>query len=267
MSVVRSKRKIAFSEFERQAITLLKYTHERMQHTPNRYKKYLCPQIYELANRVCSDAVFANEQYAKDPRQLAERIRLIEDALEALQALQRPLYCYWNVMAYKPNSMQYWADMANRELALLCGVLKDTERMKALDMIKPFPYEQLNKALFLKKIADLQRYTYGKIVHEPTYYKDYILDNITHLVDDALCSAIFGNRKIPENKHEYETRKRHFIHALQCLNALQRPLYALWNLHFYSENIMQEWADLIDDSIRLLQSVIDSDKSRFSGLP
>lgn len=263
MSVHRSKRKIAFAEFEKQAIGISKYTHERMQHTPNRFKKFCCPKIYELTSRMCDDAIFANEQYAYDPVQLAERVRLLEDALETIQALQKPLYCYWNLFETKQTTIDCWVSKLNRESALICGVLKNGRKP---EMIKPLPYEQIHKAQFVKKISELQRFTNKKIAHEPLEYKDYLLDRIKTMSDDALCSVVFGNEKIPETKEEYQKRTKHFRHALQCLNSLQRPLYALWSIRLPSEAVMQEWSDLIDDSIRLLQSVITSDRQRFSTL-
>lgn len=263
MSVHRSKRKIAFTEFEKQAVELLKYTHERMQHTPNRFKKFCCPHIYELTSKMCDDTIFANEQFIRDPEQLKERIRLLEEALDCIEALQGPLFCYWNLFNTKQTTIDMWVSKLNRESALICGVLKNERTIK---MIKPLPYEQIHKALFLSKLSELQRYANKKIAHEPTAYKDYLLNRIKYLVDDAFCSALFGNEKIPETAEEYRNRTRHFRHSLHCLNALQRPLYALWNIELPSEATMQEWSDLIDDSIRLLQSVITSDRQRFSKL-
>lgn len=129
-------------------------------------------------------------------------------------------------------------------------------------MIKPLPYEQIKKAKFLSKISDLHRFTNKKIAHEPIMYKDYLLDRIKNTVDDAFSSVVLGNDGIPESKEAYQNRTKHFRHALQCLNHLQRPLYALWDIQLPSEATMQEWSDLIDDSIKLLQSVMTSDKQR-----
>ncbi|MCC8156374.1 MAG: hypothetical protein LIO54_03745 [Oscillospiraceae bacterium] len=266
MSVPRARRKVAWSEFERQAMLLLRHTHNVLEHTPKRYVKYVCPQIYEITTRICNDAVFANEQYAKDPEQAAERASLIDDALRALPELQRPLWVYWNLRGTKESSQKFWCDMANNEGRLLCRVLRDAEREETILKIRPLPVHQINEAQYLGKIAALHRYTYQKIVHEPERWRNYVLENIVRLADDALCSAIDGNRKIPETAAEAERRAKNLRHALHCLNAMQRPMFALWNLHMYSETAMQEWADLTDDSIRLLQSVISSDKDRFKDL-
>ncbi len=263
MSVHRSKRKIAFSEFERQAVTLKKHTHERISHVPNRYKKFICPDLYELTGSICRDVIYANEQTASDPQRYALRVQLLHNALDTIQSLQAPLWCFWNLLSYKPSSMQCWVDMLNRESALIIGVLREERKF---NMIKVLPYEQIQKAAFLKKLSELQRYTYGKIAHEPLYLKDYLLDDIKRSVDNAFTSALFGNAKIPETKAEYINRTKHLRHSLDSLNHLQRPLYALWNISQPSENVMVEWSALIDGCITLVHSVIVSDRKRFSSL-
>ena len=50
------------------------------------------------------------------------------------------------------------------------------------------------------------------------------------------------------------------------LNAMQRPMVGLWNIMDYSEKIMDEWAGMIDEELRILAGLREADRKRYSGL-
>lgn len=54
--------------------------------------------------------------------------------------------------------------------------------------------------------------------------------------------------------------------AMKCLKDMDAPLFGFFNLMGYSENTMLELANLLDDSQKLLQSIIKSDEKQFSAL-
>ena len=75
-----------------------------------------------------------------------------------------------------------------------------------------------------------------------------------------------GNKKPPETKAEYKTRRSHFTKALDRLNAIERPTLAYFNLMGYSEAVMREWASYINDLQTMLASLIETDKKRYADL-
>lgn len=62
MSVLKNKRKTAFSEFERQMLLLCRYTKDRLNTVPARYKKFVNPKIYDPTNKASTAVILANEQ-------------------------------------------------------------------------------------------------------------------------------------------------------------------------------------------------------------
>ena len=75
-----------------------------------------------------------------------------------------------------------------------------------------------------------------------------------------------ANVKEPRTKAEAQRRDAWLKDAIDNLNAMQRPLVGLWNIMEYSEAIMDEWAGMIDEEIRILTGLREADRKRYSGL-
>ena len=84
--------------------------------------------------------------------------------------------------------------------------------------------------------------------------------------EHALYCTLQGNDNFPTTRKQYEARDKYLKRAIDNLNGLQRPLYALWNVMCYSENTMDEWAGQINECIKLLSGLRSSDKKRFGKL-
>lgn len=263
MSVLKNKRKTAFSEFERQMILLCRYTKDRLNSVPARYKKFINPKIYDPTNKAMTAVILANEQNSRTAQGQKRRLVMFKAAVQQLVSLQKPLLAAWNLLGIEEESTARWADMINREFALIWGVTKWKE---AQPMIIALPKRKMEKLEFLKTMAELHRYTYMKIGHAPTHCKDTIGDRIADFVNTALCEIVLANHKIPETKAEATERAAHIQSAIDSLNGLQRPLLALWLIQDYSENEMDEWAGLIDKELRLLEGLKTADAERYKNL-
>lgn len=264
MTVVKSKRGIAFSEFEWHMAAIVRETKQRLNPVPARYRKFIYPRIYEPTSRAYTAVILANEINARTEEGKGRRSELLEGALKDIRSLQTPLYGAWNILGTKEESCKDWADMLNREIALITGVIN---KERAVDeLIQALPKKKIERLEFLKVMAQLHKYTYTKIGHAPNDCKDFISMKIAELTDTALCEILKANGKIPETGKQATERARHVQGAIDNLNAMQRPLYALWNIVDYSENEMDEWAGLIDREIRLLEGLKKSDRERFKNL-
>lgn len=188
---------------------------------------------------------------------------MFKAAVQQLVSLQKPLLAAWNLLGIEEESTARWADMINREIALIWGVTKWKETQP---MIIALPKRKMEKLEFLKTMAELHRFTYMKIGHAPTHCKDTISDRIADFVNTALCEIVLANHKIPETKAEANERAAHIQSAIDSLNGLQRPLLALWLIQDYSENEMDEWAGLIDKELRLLEGLKTADAERYKNL-
>lgn len=263
MSVHRSRRKVAFTEFERQMISLCRHTDERLRSLPSRYRVYLYPRIYGPVNKAMYHTVLAREVSIKRGDGMRQRIALIDLAIESLREMQKPLMSLWNLIDISESGCEYWVDMVNREFALLYGVARKEGK---IPMFFALPKRKMERIVFLKKMSDLHKYTYMKLGHAPEYTREHIGRLISEHIDAALFNVMAGNRIIPTTKAEALARERKFNAAIDSLNALQVPLLSLWNIMDYSEATMDEWSGLLDEELRLLEGLKKADRERYKDL-
>lgn len=267
MTVLARDRQLAGTEFEMNCARLVKYTVQRIDTIPNRYKKFVRPRLLTLVNDAYYDAIMANETDSRTPAGKRERAKLLDDAIRSLARLEKPLVVYWSLFNTKKGGIKEWTTFINKEMVLLNGAAGYGPGERELPMIHTFDMAYNPDKEFENKMKELHKYTYDKICHVPLDYKDHLSDQILILVDNALYGVLMGNLYIPVTMEQYETRDGRFKKAIQNLNSLQRPLYALWNVMEYSENAMDEWADLINEELKLIQGVRKSDRQRFGHLP
>lgn len=265
MSVYVSRQKVAYSEFEFQLIRICNKIDERAKSLPSRYKKYLNPKLYGPMNQAYRACIRANETYSRTADGLKKRNGYIVEAIKAVYALQEPLLALWNIKQAKEGGMVELRDMMNREIALLYGVLKMETPTQKIEIL---PIRKMERLTFLGKMGELHRYSYQKIGHAPESCFIYQSQNIQSFVDAALADVVLANRKEPESRDELEKRTKHLKSAVANLNGLQTPLLSFWNVNFQSisENVMDEWAGMINEEIALLEGLMKSDEKRFKSL-
>lgn len=266
MTVLARKRQQAATEFEMHCARLVKYTVQRADAMPNRYKKFLRPRLCKPVSLAYYDAIMGNETDNRTSAGQKERTKLFDDAIRSLLRMQKPMVVYWSLFETKEGGIREWVELINREIALLNGAAGYKSGERSLPMIQILDMSYSGDRMFVNAVRKLHKYTYSKICSVPLEYKDYLSDQLLAMVDDALFCTLKGNQNIPTNKKEYEIRDKYFRKAISNLNGMQRPLYALWNVMEYSENTMDEWAELINEALRLLQGVRKSDKRRFGNL-
>lgn len=266
MTVLARKRQEAATEFEMNCARLVKYTVQRADNIPNRYKKFIRPRLCKLVNLAYYNTIMGNEADRRTVAGRKERTKLFEAAISALGKMYKPLVVYWSLFETSEGGKQEWADLINREIALLNGAAGYQASERALPMIEILEMNYSKDRQFINRMRELHKFTYSKICSVPLEYKDHLSDTILYMVDEALFCILRGNSNIPRSKKEYEIRDKYFRKAIDSLNGLQRPLYALWNVMSYSENTMDEWAGLINETIKMIQGVRKSDKSRFGML-
>lgn len=266
MTVLARKRQQASTEFEMNCARLVKYTVQRADNVPNRYKKFIRPRLCKLVNLAYYNAIMANEADRRTTAGQKERVKLFNSAIAALGKMERPLVVYWSLFETSEGGKREWTELINREILLLNGAAGFKAEERSLPMIETFDMNYSDDRQFVNRMRELHKFTYSKICTVPLEYKDHLSDMILYMVDDALYCVLKGNRTVPRNKKQYEIRDKYFRKAVDNLNGLQRPLYALWNVMEYSENAMDEWAGLINETIKMIQGVRKSDKSRFGTL-
>ena len=262
MSVHARKRKIAYGEFEHNMRKFCKQLNERLNSVPVRYQRYISPKLYNRSNRAYTALIYANEQNGNTEKGKAKRNVYFEEAIKCLKDLRKPLYAAFNLLDASEGGMKVFVDLLNREIALICGLIGREYKQ----MFYILPRRKFQTVLFLGKMSELHKYTYEKIGHAPKYCRDTLCEHIADIADTALFWVVEANRVIPQTKEEAEQRDEKLKNAIDSLNTLQRPLLSLWNLMDYSERIMDEWAGLIEEELRLLEGIRKADKTRYKSL-
>lgn len=163
MSVLRSKRQVAKTEYENTFANLYKFSYERTVAIPKRRKKWLANNIDTTMNRVYRNIMAINEHYNRDEScKNSHTCEIAEMCIENLLSLEKPLMIMWNVQESEMRVMAPWVEQINYEIFLLnhmCMCEVSYPKVAVLD------WRAINSAQFLKNMSELHRYTHGKVTN------------------------------------------------------------------------------------------------------
>ena len=269
MSVLKSKRSIARTEFENTFSILYQYSLEQTTKIPRRRQKWLCSNINQKMNSLYRNVMQLNDAYFENKCDKANFILSVTDnCVSILNDLDKALIVLWNVQNYKEKSMITWANLIKKEVRLLNQMaleFNDVVSQPECEILT-LNWDIIKNAAFLKNMSDLHRYTHGKVIGGNSAYDDTEGSFLISLVDDAFYELILANKKYPETLTEYKERRQHISNALTFLHNMNRPMLFYFNLMHYSNRIMNEWAELLSKELKLLAALQKSDKKRFSNL-
>lgn len=264
MGVLRSRRGLAYSEFERNMWKIHMDLESRMHALPVRYKKHICDKLYEPLNATYNALIIADEQKGSAQAAKDKRQKYFKQAIQSLMRMQKPLMTFFNVREVGEAGEEELERALNYEIALIYGVAGwPKEEKPVFVVLKKHKFKQL---AFLGKMAELHRYTFQKTAHAPNECFDALSVRIDDFMTNALYDVVMANVKEPKTKAEAQKRDAWLKDAIDNLNAMQRPLVGLWNIMEYSEKIMDEWAGMIDEEIRILTGLREADRKRYNGL-
>lgn len=264
MAVLRSKRKIAQSEFEHSFAELYQFSMIHTLRIPKRRSKWLCPDINNTMNSLYKGLMQISDSYFQCKNDRSNyAASVVTQYINKLNDLEKPLMVLWNVQKYKVNTMAQWVTRIGWEVSLL-NQMHEGENIEC--DVSVLDWRIINNANFLKNMSELHRYTHSKVANATTAYDTTQGSLLISIVNDAFYELILANKKIPETKAEYEQRKRHISNAMMYLKEMNRPMLFYFNLMQYSERVMQEWATLLVNELKMLASLQKSDRERFKNL-
>lgn len=264
MSVLRSKRKIAKSEYEYSFAELYQFSLKQTSRIPQRRKKWLCTPIDTAMNKIYRGLMQISDSYFING---VERTKYAAQAalknINRLNALEKPLMILWNVQSCETKTMAQWVTRIRWEVSLL-NQMHDEENLDCTVSI--LDWQAINSAKFLQNMSELHRYVHGKVVNATNAYDSTEGSLLVDLVNDAFYEVIAANKKIPKTRAEYEQRRQHISNAIAHLKEMNRPMLFYFNLMQYSERVMKEWADMLSSEIKMLTALQKSDRKRFKNL-
>ena len=236
MGVLRSKRGIAYSEFERNMWKIHLNLEQRMHALPVRYKKHICDRLYEPMNRAYNALIIADEQKGSASAAKDKRQKYFTMGVHALMQMEKPLMSFFNIRDVSEEGEEQIEKAINYEIALIWGAAGwEKEEKPVFHVLKK---NKFRKLAFLGKMAELHRYTFQKTAHAPNDAFDALSVRIDDFATNALYDVVMANIREPKTREEAKRRDAWLKDAIDNLNAMQRPLVGLWNIMEYSEKIM-----------------------------
>ena len=260
MGVIKSKREISRYEYAYRFIKLYNFTEIKLSKMAKRKYRWLGAPIAAKMNGMRDEIMQIFDPYYESGKTLQEQCLSV---IKGLLSLQKPLLALWNVEGYTEKRMEKWISLIEMEIDLLAD-LGGFEKRKGYMFI--LDYEAINRLDCMKYMSKLHKMIYTKSVSLPAYCRETKGSYLMEIADTALFRLARGNRKIPETKEEYETRKNDFSRAMNCIKSMEQPMFAVFNLMNYSTETMEEIAGLITETEKLLAGLMKSDEERFAGL-
>ena len=241
---------------------LCSVTRMYLSQTSARRVKWLNKPITEQLNITYRLVACARHGYYPQGRKF-EKNQLRLEAAQSLYNLQEPLWTLFNVRGFETRKMARWVSMINRTIDLLVRPLPNAE----VPHVEILDYLQIHKAKYLAKLAFLQCYIHGKVIHAPMEYDDTSGAWLISCVNNAFINAIYANKSMPQPQEEYEKRRQYLSNAITYLNAVQQESFTYFNLVGYGEHVLKEWIEELNECFKVLRAVQKSDNARFKNLP
>ena len=108
---------------------LHRYTFQKTAHAPNECFDALSVRIDDFCTNALYAVVMANEKMPQTRAEAQARDAWLKDAIDNLNAMQRPMVGLWNIMQYSEKTMDEWAGMIDEEIRILTG-LRDADRQR-----------------------------------------------------------------------------------------------------------------------------------------
>ena len=251
MSVLRSKRSIAQTEFENTFEKLYQHSKSQTSKVPKRRKRWICYNIDRIMNELYNEIMELNEGIYTREYTDEEKTEHLRQILILLHSIEKPLFVFWNIQDYEMRKMISWCKLLQSEFDLL------------IDMSG---FKKKYRFCVLRNMSEFHKYVHGKVINAPCAHDDTSGSLLIKLVDDAFYDVMEANKKIPETSSQFKKRKEHIAHAIKGLYKMQRQTIFYFNLMEYSENVMNEWSNYLTTEIRLLQALQKSDSKRFQNL-
>ena len=119
---------------------------------------------------------------------------------------------------------------------------------------------------FIATARKLQIYTIQKCVNFPKRYTFFVSQQIANSAIRIYEDVKRGNSIYPLNQHEAQIRRDCFIRANSELQSLISQLEVAQELFGIEMKTLKYWMDIIDAEIRLVKSVMKTDRERYKNL-
>lgn len=275
MSVRVNDRHLSDIEYENTFSIFNQYATNKIRHLPKRYRHFLGEPFNNILNEIYEEIIKMTSLYLSGKPSSIERYRLGTEILKKFEVIASLSYTMWNLSSdrnnevkyIKPKAREFWADLANKEMSLIIGVIKKCNGYKkngaVIPYMKAFSNAQIKEVVFLSKLSKLQRIIYKIAIQTSKDYRDAQIEMIVKLSRSAFYNAYIGNEIFISDEYTYNRRKKLFSEAINNLYAMNRPVMELSCVDVFSEKDLKEICNLVTDSIKILKTIKDLDESKY----
>ena len=120
---------------------------------------------------------------------------------------------------------------------------------------------------FLETAREIHIHSIRQAAKIPNKFKYFLSGDIVSLAASGHLNAKKGNSINPKNQHEVQIRRDYFMSSYADYQALISQVGVAIEFAEFTDSAITTWMRMIDDEMRLLKGVIDTDKSRYKDLP
>lgn len=124
-----------------------------------------------------------------------------------------------------------------------------------------------SKMEFLFNARQLQIYTIKQCANFPKRYTFFLAQPISQLSVDIYNDVKRGNSIYPLNQKEVQMRRNYFLRARANLYSLVSQIEVAQEMFGIDIKHMEKWSEFINNEIKLISGVLDSDRKKYKKLP
>lgn len=262
MSVRANERRRAGTEYYRHFGIVYQVIQDKMLLVSKRKKKWFSVKIMELLNSVGRTIAKIEKGYILGQKKKEIREKYATDALYQLEKLQPLLWVLWNEEQYKDKTMERWCELLNKELELLNEIAcRDNLRI-----FTKIDWEKVNKLKFLKNISVLDKEAYSFSMRLSNKFTNLYAERLVGNLDSCFCNLLSANDIYPHCRDEYVKRRQYISDAICDLHYSSEAIRDLAIQKLLDDETIEKWSELIEEELRLLNGLNNSDKRNFSKL-
>lgn len=266
MSILKNKRTLSPLEYERRYMELYDYMTDRLSRLPRRYQAILGSPMREELGHIYDEVVSISDMYVEGSK-AAERKKLCRAVVRDLEKFGAWVYLLWilsdgdnGIKPIEPRQRDYMTGLINQELHLLAGV----GSIEGVTEMRSFRKTDVEKLDALKKLYELNGLVYPKIIRIPLAERDEEAALACRYIRDAFYCAWVANGERADNAKAAAKRRKYLGEAISDLYRADRPMVKMFMVGLFSAADMEKITFLINDSTKLLQGLLNSERERVS---
>lgn len=261
-------------EYENTFTDVNAYISGKIKALPKRYRHYLGEPMNRALNRTYKTIMEVSYEYIIGKKQSVSRYRKCAEVIDGIREIIKLSYTYW-ILSGDKNEIRYitakqrayWAELVNREISLINGVMAKCRQDKAKEIdlpgMEPIMKHDFSKAVYIEKIAEMEQTIYKRAIQCGKDYTDAQMEMLVSLSRDALYYACEANRiRTDEGDEARKKRRKYLTDSISALMAMNRPIRELAFDDIFTEKELEWICERNTDAQKIMRTLRDNLKDK-----